>query len=406
VPRLVHDRLTWLIYAQLGVWGFFLYGFGPVVPLLRDEQGTSAAVASLHSTGLAVGALLGGALFPLLARTLGRGNTLWMTLAGIAAGVLALVTFRSLPATLAATLLIGTVGTILVNGVNTVLADHHRRAAPAAISEANAVCAGMGFLAPLIIGLAVGAGAGWRPAMAAELGLIAAVVLVALFFRVRLPKRVPANAATGVRPGRLPRLYWIAWALLAMTGSIEVCLSLWVADVLRSHANMSPGGASAAVASIVGGMCLGRIAAGRIALRVPPAPLLLAALGVTAVGFVIFWLATAGWLAVIGLVIVGLGNATHYPLAISMALAAAGGQEDRASGYSSYSVAVGFGLAPVLLGWIADGVGTHLAFLLLPAFVAAAAVLTLRLRRALRALPPPPPVVAAATPLPAPPTPA
>ena len=63
VPRLTRDRTTWLIYAQLGLWGFFLYGFGPVVPLLRDEQGTSAAVASLHSTAIAVGALLGGALF-------------------------------------------------------------------------------------------------------------------------------------------------------------------------------------------------------------------------------------------------------------------------------------------------------------------------------------------------------
>ncbi len=60
VPRLVHDRITLLLYAQLGVWGFFLYGFGPVVPLLRDEQGVSAALASLHGTGLAVGILIAG----------------------------------------------------------------------------------------------------------------------------------------------------------------------------------------------------------------------------------------------------------------------------------------------------------------------------------------------------------
>ena len=48
---------------------------------------------------------------------------------------------------------------------------------------------------------------------------------------------------------------------------------------------------------------------------------------------------------------------------------------------------VGFGVAPVALGWVADGVGPHLAFLLLPAFIAAAALLAARLGRALRPAP-------------------
>ena len=59
VPRLVRDRTTLLIYAQLAIWGYFLYGFGPVVPLLRDEQGVSAALAGLHGTGLALGIVFG-----------------------------------------------------------------------------------------------------------------------------------------------------------------------------------------------------------------------------------------------------------------------------------------------------------------------------------------------------------
>jgi MFS family permease len=392
VPRLVHDRITWLIYAQLGVWGFFLYGFGPIVPLLRDEQGTTAAVASLHSTGLAVGAVLGGLLFPALTRRLGRGRVSWLALAGAAAGVAALCALRPLPATLAAAVVISTFGTMLVSGVNAALADYHRGAAAAAISEANAACAGMGFLAPIVIGFAVSAGIGWRPALSVEVGLIALVALAALTFRVRLPRGASAAAAAGAKPGRLPGPYWLAWILLGITGSIEVCLSLWAADVLRSHAGMSPGAASAALAAIVGGMFLGRMIGGRIALRVAPAQLLLAALAVSFLGFAIFWVAPIGWLAVTGLVVVGLGNATHYPLGISMALAASGGQADRAAAYSSYSVAVGFGVAPVGLGWIADGLGPHLAFLLVPVFIGVAALLVLRLGRALRlhsaALPP------------------
>ncbi|MFG2009652.1 MFS transporter [Micromonospora sp. NPDC048868] len=411
MPQLTRDRLTWLTYAQLGLWGFFLYGFGPVVPLLRDEQGTSAAVASLHSTGIAVGALAGGALFAPLARRLGRGRAIWVGLAGVAAGVAALGVVRALPATITAVAVIATFGMLVISGVSVVLTDRHGAGAPAALTEANAACAGAGILAPLVIGASVDAGWGWRPAMAVEVGLIALVALAAVTFRVRLPQPAPAAAAPGfpalgssasglpvsggVASGagvhgagrRLPVAYWIAWVLMAVTGSIEVCLSLWTADVLRSHAGMAAGGASAAVAAIVCGMFVGRLAGGRLALRYRPVPLLLAALGVSLAGFALFWIAPVGWLAVTGLVVLGLGNALHYPLAISIALAVAGPAADRAAGYASYSMGVGFGIAPVALGWVADGVGPHLAFLLLPAFIAAAALLAARLGRALRPAP-------------------
>ncbi|MCX4474391.1 MFS transporter [Micromonospora sp. NBC_01655] len=401
MPRLTHDRTTWLAYAQLALWGFFLYGFGPVVPLLRDEQGTTAAVAGLHSTAIAVGALLGGALFAPVARRIGRGRAAWLGLAGVAVGVAGFGTLRPLPATLAAVVVIATFGMMVISGVNVVLTAHHGPAAPAALTEANAACAGMGILAPLVIGATVDAGLGWRPVLAVEVGLIALLALAALAFRVRLPATPPAHpvpaAASHVgepavsparagraNGGRLPRSYWIAWVLMAVTGSIEVCLSLWTADVLRSHAGLGAGAASAAVAAIVGGMFLGRLAGGRAALRYRPVPLLLAALAVSLTGFAVFWVAPVGWLAVTGLAVLGLGNALHYPLAISIALAVAGPAADKAAGWSSYSMGVGFGIAPVALGWVADGAGPHLAFLLLPGFIATAALLTLRLGRALR----------------------
>ncbi|WP_405103402.1 MFS transporter [Micromonospora sp. NBC_01412] len=432
MPRLTRDRATWLAYSQLALWGFFLYGFGPVVPLLRDEQGTSAAVAGLHSTAIAVGALLGGALFAPVARRIGRGRAAWLGLAGVAVGVAGFGTLRPLPATLAAVVVIATFGMMMISGVNVVLTAHHGPTAPAALTEANAACAGMGILAPLVIGATVDAGLGWRPVMAVEVGLIALLALAALTFRVRPPaassvpsvpaasSAPPASVASLVPPvpavsaehavpavvsrvgepavaptgapaaagraggGGLPRPYWIAWVLMAVTGSIEVCLSLWTADVLRSHAGLSAGVASAAVAAIVGGMFLGRLAGGRAALRYRPVPLLLVALAVSLTGFAVFWVAPVGWLAVTGLVVLGLGNALHYPLAISIALAVAGPAADKAAGWSSYSMGVGFGIAPVALGWVADGVGPHLAFLLLPGFIATAALLTLRLGRALR----------------------
>lgn len=375
----MHDRVTWLIYAQLGTWGFFLYGFGPVVPLLRDEQGTTAAIASLHSTALAAGGLLGAASFPRLAQRIGRGRTLWAGLAGVVASVLVLCAFRPIPATLAAAMLASAFGTLVLCAANTSLSDHHGPAAPAAISEANAVAAGFGILAPVVVGLAVGAGLTWRPGIAVVVVLIALVALASLIFRVRLPA---GRALPGDPSERepLPRASWLAWILMAATASIEVCLSLWAADVLRAHAGMSPGAASATVAAIVVGMFAGRLIGGRIALRVAPAPLLLGALGVSLLGFAVFWTSPVGWLAAAGLLVVGLGNALHYPVGVSMALMVAEGQPDRAAAYSSYAVAVGFGVSPLALGWVADGIGPHLAFLLLPAFIGVAALLVVRLR--------------------------
>jgi MFS family permease len=383
VPPLVRDRITVLIYAQLGLWGFFLYGFGPVVPLIRDEQGTTAAVASLHSTGLAAGGLIGASAFPWLVRRLGRGGVLWFALAGVAGSVVVLCAIAMLPATLGAAVLASTFGTMVVSGVNAALADHHGTGATAAISEANAVAAGAGVVAPIVIGLSVSAGFGWRPGIAVVVALIALLFAVGLSFRVRLPPvTVSPVAASGRRP--LPRTYWLAWAMLSATASVEVCLSLWAADVLRTHAGMSPGAASATVAAIVGGMFAGRLAGSALARRIDAVPLLLGALGVSVVGFAIFWVSPVAWVAAVGLMVLGIGNAMHFPLGVSMALFVADGQRDRASAYTMYASAIGFGIAPVALGWVADRVGPHRAFLLLPLFIAVAAVLAVRLRRALR----------------------
>jgi len=374
VPRLARDRVTWLVYGNLGVFGYFLYGLGPVVPLLRREQGTSLAVASLHSTSLAVGALIGAALFPVVVRRYGRGRVLWGALAGLvlATGVLCLA--RPVWGTLAAVVAAAVNGTIVITGAIAALSEYHGDASPAAITEANAAAAGMGVVAPLVIGAAVRAGVGWRPALFAVAGLVALLAAAAFTFRVRVP--AGSGYAGGAADGPLPRLYWTAWALIGVTSSVEVCLSLWAAEVLRTHVGMSAGGASAAVAATVVGMFVGRLGGGRIALRLRPVPLLLAALGLSGCGFAVFWLAGTAWLAVTGLLVVGLGNAMHYPLAISMAVAAGGAQPDKAAAYASYSVALGFGLGPLILGWVADGVGSaHTAFLLLPVLLAAAAAL-------------------------------
>jgi uncharacterized protein YgfB (UPF0149 family) len=48
--KLKRDSLFWTVAGQATILNFFLGGFGPAQPLLREEQGTSLTVAGLHGT--------------------------------------------------------------------------------------------------------------------------------------------------------------------------------------------------------------------------------------------------------------------------------------------------------------------------------------------------------------------
>jgi MFS family permease len=382
----VRDRRTWISYAQLAIFGYFIYGFGPVVPLLRDEQHTSRTVASLHGTTFAIGAAVGGFVLPYLVRRLGRRTVIWVGLVGVAATTAGFCVSHALPATLAWAFVGSMFGGFAVNGIVATLSELHGPGGSAAISEANAGAAAVGVVAPLVIGAAVTAGFGWRPGLAV---VVAAVVLVAgaaLLFPV--PPAARPTVVAGPARGKLPVTYWLAWLSMVATGSVEVCLNLWVGDVLRTHAQVSPGGAAAAVSAIIAGMTVGRLIGGRLVLRLPAPTVILGALALSAVGFTVFWLATAPWLAIVGLVLTGLGNALHYPLGVALAVEYSGGRPDLAAARSSYAMAVSFGVAPFVLGAVADGVGPHLAFLLVPVLLAASAVAIVALRRRVAVLVP------------------
>ena len=74
------DRLTWMVYSQIAIYGLSLYSFAPAVTLLGDDEHVSKAIAALHGTGLAVGTVVAGLLAPRLIRRLGRVRMMWAAL--------------------------------------------------------------------------------------------------------------------------------------------------------------------------------------------------------------------------------------------------------------------------------------------------------------------------------------
>ncbi len=370
MTRLQRDRRTWLTYAQLGCYGWFLYGFGPSLTLLRDEQGFSRTVAGLHGTALATGALCSALIVARLAVRFGRVPLIWAGLTILCVGLVTLTGFTALAATLFGAFLCSFGGSFVVTCSATVLSAVHGDGGPAAITEANAAAAGVGAVAPLVVGVAVVLGS-WRAAL---LVLIPVIALLAVIGRGTPSLRDRGVRATGVPPGRLSRRYWVSWVVVTAGIAVEFCLALWSADMLHQRTDLSRAAASASVTALVGGMFLGRVAGGWLALRHPVDRLLYAALALNAVGFAVFWGSTSGPIAVTGLLACGLGVALYFPLGLARSIAASDGRPDHASARVGVGAALASGAGPFGLGALADVVGIHTAMLVVPALLVVAAL--------------------------------
>jgi len=382
---LVRDAVTWLVHGQLALFGYFLFGFEPVIPLLRSQFELSRAVAGLHGSALSLGSVIAGLTYPALCARFGRGVTGWIGLAGMCGGLIVLCTGRQLGFTLVGAALAGSFGALLVIGSAAILSDHHGLAGPAAITETNAVAAGAGLLGPALIGVCVAFGFGWRPALL--LMLVPAAVFAAVAGRTQVQDGpahlvvVDAGAAAvvevSVAPGRdsaggVPRRFWFAWTVVVAIIGVEYSMTFWSADLLQVRLGMTPGAAPAAVSAVVAGMFLGRMLGRALTLRGDLDALLLAAIGLAGAGFAGLWLASTVPVAVGALALTGIGISMHYPLAVARAMSAAKGHVDRAAGL----VAIGAGCAGILvppaLGALSDRVGTHQAFLAVPLLLAIA----------------------------------
>ncbi|TQL03954.1 sugar MFS transporter [Cellulomonas sp. SLBN-39] len=399
--RLVRDRTTLTLYGPFVVWGWLLYSFNPSVPLLADELGITSAQAGLHGTAMAAGGLTAAVLTPRTVRALGRRATIVVSALVVALGIGALVTGPALPWTLAGMLLTSVGGNVLISAAQVGLALQHGRAASAAVTEANGVGAAVGLLGPLAVGAAVTAGIGWRAGVVvtAVLAVVSALLVArlptgpALTGRParRIPQAVVAGAASAVAPavadptptdapvaatvavapaGRVRRATpWLLLALLAAL-ALENATTYWATGLVVERTGADPGIGAATTAGLVAGMAAMRFVVGPLSLRVPPARLLAGSFILAVVGWAVLWTATTPGVALAGLVVAGLGYGAQYPLAVVLLLAASPGRSDRAQAQATLTGALAIGVAPFVLGALADAVGTHTAFLVVPALAA------------------------------------
>jgi predicted MFS family arabinose efflux permease len=206
---------------------------------------------------------------------------------------------------------------------------------------------------------------GWRIGLwITLLGLLVGLLLM----RNNLPVfRVPVDEQVReVLKVPFPRRFWWALGTLFILISSEFTLTLWSVDLLRDRGGLDAGAAAATVGALTLGIFIGRVIGSRFAEYFPVDRILSIAVLIAFSGWLIVWLNTSAPIMIGGLVISGIGVALFWPMGISRVVMASGGQNDRATALAAVAGASAGGVGPFALGALADAIGVHSAFLVLP----------------------------------------
>ena len=367
----MRTRATWVTYTQAIGFGWFVFGFGPALSLLRDDLGISRSMASLHSVFMTITGLIASLLIPRIIKPIGRGRILQSSSFIMIVGLLIFCTGHVLPVTILGACITSFGVSGIVQGTNSFINQQQGASAPVALTEMNALAAGVGLLAPVCVGLGFSTGLGWQYG----LGISALILLGAELLRgvnadsYGRPAKNIDDEHHHDSPGPLPKFFWFALVAMICTSGTEISMLLWGADLLREQAHLNKGAASIALGCIVGGEFLGRVIGSKIAAKRDTEALYRLTLAAALVCFLGFWLSPSVVLMVPLLALTGLGMAMHWPLGMARALRSSDGRPDRAAAFVSVGTGIAGGLAPVILGVTADQIGIHNAYALVPIFL-------------------------------------
>ena len=384
VPK--RDSPTWASYLLITSYSWFIFGLSATQALIRDEQGTSRTVSSLHAVLFSLGGIVAGLIAARLILALGRGKFLKVAVGGATFGVLIYTVPGGVAVTLIGAFVASLFGSAIIVGASAFLFDYQKQAGPAAVTEANALAALGGILSPLAVGFGAVFFFGWRFGLwVLFIGFAMSLLLMRRsphVFQVPIDEHIREASRA-----QFPRRFWWALTTLFLLLSTEFTLTLWSADLLRDRAGFEAGAAAASVAAVTGGLFIGRVLGSRFAEYFPVDRILTLVVLIALGGWLVVWFSSAAAVILLGLVITGIGAALFWPLGLSRVVMASGGQSDRASALSAVAGATAGGIGPFILGALADLVGVHTAFLLLPVILLSGLFL-IRIKPVTRAITP------------------
>jgi fucose permease len=357
------DRLTKITYAQVAAMSWFIFGMGPAFALLREDLGVTRTVMAFHNVSGSVGSILAGLTSTYLIHKFGRGNVIRSGAMGMIIGLLLFVNGPTINFTIPSMFICGYSGILIIQCNAAFLNNHHGEAAPAAISEVNALGALVGFIAPIILGVGIATGFGWR----IGLGWIVLAFLAIELFRGRDTSAFGSaktfeSSADHDQPGPLPKLYWAAWLAISCTTAIEASTLTWASELLRVQSGLSIAFATGAVGTVVLGMAIGRFLGSRLVETHDVEKLYRLSLLLTLLSFIVFWQGQNQYVQLPALGLMGLFMSVHFPLGITRMMRASQGRTDRAAAMFSVGSGSAAGFIPFLVGATADFSSMALAF--------------------------------------------
>jgi len=340
-------------------------GFGPALPLLQEDQGTSGAIAGLHGTALGIASIIAGYLNAPLAHKFGRYKSIWLGLIIFNMGAMSFIALPEYWQTIPAILIAGIGLSITVNNSMMYLSSHYKSNSARAVSQANGVNSSFVLIGNFIIGTIAGTQFSWR------LGLLIclpfAITLYLIMGRHHNPEHIPDES--GRQRGSLPLKYWVSWIGLMFCIAAEFAIAFWAAALLREKTGLSAAISTTMVLAFPLGMMIGRWFGTYIFPNLDIDARLKMIITLQGFSFLVFWISKSPFTSFIALFFVGLGTSMQFALSTLRLLRFGHEKPDLAMGKSSLSAGIAIGLSPLFLGYLADVFGIVRGFLLVPVLI-------------------------------------
>ena len=348
------------------------------IPDLQVRAGLSDADLGLVLMGGPIGALAVFVAATPVVERLGTRRTMLVTypLIALFAALFALTTQRfAMFAILAAYGACNSVGNVAIN----VEADRVEAATGARLmNRCHGAWSVVFFAASALAGLARGAGV--DPALQLVILAPAFALVAALLIAPTTP--CPARAHGGGARGAFARPTMRTLALVGFCLGVELLEAssrVWATIYLRDEFDVSAFVQSAAAPALVASMAAGRLVADRIVEAYGPVRVGAGFTALAFAGLLVVVAATNPYVVILGFSLAGLGSAVGYPLMVSAAARLGDRSATENVAATSLLIQLVMLVAPMLIGFVAQGFGVRAAFACLLPVVAAGVVLARRL---------------------------
>lgn len=362
--KINHGWRVWLVYFMLSFYAYILNVAGPAVAYLRDELDFSFTESGLHTSALALGMVVLGLFGHFILKKFSEWKALGIGGVGLGVGGLILVLGRQPVLTLTGLFLMGMIGSFIVATYPAILADEMGKHSTVGVSEANTLSSVISMMAPIAVGFFGARAITWRPAVYIVTGISAIIGLWILISPQFSWKRKQSEAEQNGQSSKLPGKFWIFWAVLVISIAIEFCMIYWASDYLQAHIVMAKDSATQWVSLFLIGMVIGRYIGSILLQKYDRFLIIFISIVVGALGFAIFWLSSSQVVALVGLLLAGLGVANFYASSVTLLFDIAGPARTAAGSATTLASGVAILLLPFALGSLADLFGIRQAMLL------------------------------------------